>query len=105
MIRSPKFKVGDKVRVIKYGHLIWQNKPEEVRLGFKVYEETDSLVWYDMRPEKIGKEGVVVNVSITQGIPKYSTDPLGAWLDEEQLEKVNIWYSFKEWLKRRAFPY
>ena len=69
-----KYKTGDRVRIINYGHIIWSNL-------------TGVMVEHDIQPHLVGKEAVVQYSVITQGIPKYSLD-LFAWADESQLEKI-----------------
>ena len=75
-----KFKIGDKVRIIGYGHLFWSyDKP------------SDKIpTWYDMSPELVGQIGIIANITNTQGIPKYALKGPNkyAWYDEKQLEKV-----------------
>lgn len=75
-----KFKVGDSVRIIKYGHLFWS------------YDNPESVIptWYDMSPELIGQIGIVVKATRTQGICHYALKGPSkyAWYNEEQLEKV-----------------
>ena len=83
-----KFKTGDKVRVIKYGHPYWswQKMP-----GMKMLSKDKSPYWYDKSPELVGQEGVIDKVTKTQGNYKYSINGIKgkyAWYDEDQLEKV-----------------
>jgi len=72
-----KFNVGDKVRVVGYGHLIF---------GFENGRKTTTDICADL----VGKEGTVKEVTETQGKIKYALDGLSktAWYDEKQLEKV-----------------
>lgn len=83
-----KFKVGDKVRVIRYGHPFWswQKIP-----GAKLLSKDKSPYWYDMSPDLVGKEGTICKVTSTQGDIQYAINGISgkyAWYDEEQLEKV-----------------
>jgi len=49
--RKPLYSIGDKVRIINYGHLIWENRnAEDPKLSF-----TD-VVWRDMSPDLVGQE-------------------------------------------------
>jgi len=94
-----KFKVGDKVKVINYGHLIWQNKTNQdlerqfhKEHGFTykelpVLSDDGKTQWLDLSPELVGKEGVVDKISDSgdyalNGLSKY------AWYSEKQLELV-----------------
>lgn len=67
-----KFNVGDKVRIINYGHMaVWQGKD------------------FDMTPEIIGKEGIICIANggyqgyAINGIPEKH-----AWYNEDQLELI-----------------
>jgi hypothetical protein len=74
-----KLKVGDKVRVINYGSLLWEN------------DKYGNLTTFDMSPELIGKEGVVSKVTKTQGVTEYAVDGIPekhAWYDRDQLERL-----------------
>ena len=88
--KKPKYKVGDRVKIINYGSTIWEPKNVEEKLSFPVIEETEHFRILDMSPDLVGKEGVVDIVTITQGEPKYAIDGLRkhAWYDEEQMELV-----------------
>tara|TARA_R110000796_G_scaffold59371_1_gene136821 strand:+ start:24918 stop:25145 length:228 start_codon:yes stop_codon:yes gene_type:complete len=69
-----KFKVGDKVEVIKYGHAIWS--------------AADDVI--DIDPQLVGQQGVVVEAEICQNLKHYALDGLSkyAWYDEQQLKLV-----------------
>ena len=90
-MRKPLYKSGDKVKIVKYGHLIWQNKklysPE---ISYPIFKENDTIMWLDLSPELVGQEGVVDEVVMTQGIPNYSINGLNkhAWYQEPQMELV-----------------
>ena len=74
-----KLKVGDRVRVINYGALLWEN------------DKYGNLITFDMNPELIGKEGVVSKVTKTQGVTEYAVDGIPqrhAWYDRGQLERL-----------------
>lgn len=87
-----KFKIGDQVRVIKYGHPFWENKKaDDEPLNFPIIYEDGDLVVKDMYPEIVGKEGVVYQITLTQGKWKYGVTGIrgkSAWYDEQQLEKL-----------------
>ncbi len=62
--KEPKYKVGDKVEIIKYGSIIWENKhSDDPKLNFKVYAEDENFRYLDMNPELIGKVGIITKVS------------------------------------------
>jgi len=96
--RKPKYQVGDQVRVVNYGSLIWISKnqtPEELKMYENmlknIYHEDDKVWWVDMGKDLIGKVGTVGTVSVTQGVPAYSLDGIpekASWYQEGQLEFV-----------------
>jgi hypothetical protein len=74
-----KFKVGDRVTIINYGHIGWIHKEEFERLTriygptkLKIIHEEDKMLSYDLRPELLGEEAVITKAIVTQGIDKYS---------------------------------
>lgn len=82
-----KYKVGDKVKIVNYGHLMWSHK----KMSFPVVSEDGGIVWMDMSAELVGQEGVVNKITITQGNPEYGIDGIKgkcAWYNENQLEKL-----------------
>lgn len=123
-----KFKIGDKVKVVEYGHLMFiykeryqeesdyfaktqaefDNDMSKMLLGedavFKdleslkgksepdnIYKDVGDMWWVDMSPDLISKEGVICEVTNTQGRFKYAVDGIKgkhAWYDEKQLELV-----------------
>jgi len=93
-MKGAKFKIGQKVRVIKYGHPIWHNKTTQSLkegLSFPVIKEDDEMIWYDINSELVGKTGVIDGESKTQGVFHYSIKGIPgkhAWYDENQLEKI-----------------
>lgn len=78
-----KIKIGDKVKIVNYGHLIWSFAEEP---NLKLYKKDHSFYYYDLRPEWVGKETVIIGLS-GDG-KKYSTE-LFSWADENQLELVD----------------
>lgn len=90
---KPKFKVGDKVRVVGYGSIHWEGKKVHPvsRFERKPYYEDDDFRYIDMQPELVGKVGVVDTVSLTQGRYMYAVDGIPgkhAWYSEGQLKAV-----------------
>lgn len=87
--RKPIYGIGDKVKIVNYGSLLWEAKP--CTPVFKVYKETEELYWTDITPELVGKEALIKEVSMTQGIPSYALSGVNkvAWYGEEQLEMIN----------------
>ena len=64
-----KFKIGDKVRIVNYGHLI-------------VYEEG----FIDMSPNEVGQIGIVNDISENGKYRLSKQQGKLAWFDEKQLE-------------------
>lgn len=91
-MKKPKYKVGDRVKIIKYGHLFWLNKSvTDISEETPVFFEDDDFLWFDMSPELVGKIGYVSEVTITQEISQYALDGIkskSAWYDEGQLRKL-----------------
>lgn len=76
-----KFGLGDKVKIVNYGHLMWSN---DIRFGF-VGEK-------DISTELVGQIGMVEKAHLTQKKPSYFLKGIKgklAWYDEEQLEMVS----------------
>lgn len=81
-----KYKIGDKVEIINFGSLLFENKHStDPKLNFKVYAEDENFRYLDMNPELIGKIGIITKVSggeyAINGIPGKS-----AWYNELQLK-------------------
>jgi len=95
METEPNYKIGDKVRIVNYGHLMWtiQNQPNESSFieTLPVSVIYGDLVWFDVNHGIVGKEGVVSDVSITQGVPQYSIKGIpekNSWYSEGQMELI-----------------
>jgi len=89
--KIPLYKVGQEVKIIKYGSLIWVTKNgPSIFDSFTTYSETDTIKFVDISPGLIGQRGVIDQVTITQEIPKYALKgPYKyAWYDEEQLQLI-----------------
>lgn len=100
-----KFKPGDRVKIVIYGHLIWINKRETVK-GVPVKPEgvisENETTWFiDIRPELVGKEDTVrgsynylygnkgqESEMIDRQKCQYCLIDSGAWFAEFQLEKI-----------------
>lgn len=80
-----KFKVGDIVRVVNYGHLIWD-----------INASNDGIIDVDINPEIVGRRGIIVKAYTTQGNDRYAIEldlingsrGKYAWYDNEQLELI-----------------
>lgn len=93
-MKEPKYSIGNKVKIINYGHLIWQSKDSQqldLNLKFPIIYEDDEDKYLDMTSSIVGKEGVITKISMTQGMPQYSIEGIPekvAWYDEQQLELI-----------------
>ena len=88
-----KFNIGDKVKIINYGHLMCEHVDDHVKIkGCPVYKTEGKYVFVDMEPHLKGRRGLISGITKTQGDWGYKIvfkhDSL-AWLDEEQLELIN----------------
>lgn len=84
-----KFKTGDKVRIVNYGHLIWSWTEIKETATFKFIGQSENkMFWYDMCPERVEKEDVVLEVKETQDSWGYSLVNNGAWYSDKNLELI-----------------
>ena len=77
--------VGDKVRIVNYGHLIWSR--DGMELPIHSTSNDGKIKWYDIRPDLVGEETVIIDITETQGKKKYGTS-LFYWANKNQLEKL-----------------
>jgi len=87
-----EFNIGDNVRIVKYGHLIWESKtmPGQ-RSNQKSYYEDDKRAWIDIVPHIVGKEGKVYQKIKTDNGYRYSLSGISgkhSWYYFEQLELI-----------------
>lgn len=91
-MENQKYKVGDEVKIVKYGALIWENKNvKEPKSSLPLIYEDENIRWLDLCPEVVGQTGIVVKSTMTQKKPLYAIDGIegkGAWYCEEQMEKI-----------------
>lgn len=86
-----RYKAGDTVKVVNYGHLFWEHKNVKVKLDFPIVYEDEHVLWKDMSPEIIGKTGIISEVKKIQGQYEYCIEGIPekhAWYYEDQLEMV-----------------
>ena len=83
--------IGDKVRIINYGHAIWLNKGDDL-VGCVLLREMENKDLIDIHPELVGREGVIQHVRKLKGEEScYSLSGISgktAWYAQEQLEKI-----------------
>ena len=89
-MKKPKFKLGDKVKIVNYGAIVWTSKrlsKSVIPDSYKFLEENDTVFVYDTNPDLVGQEGIVEKVSGNQ----YALQGpyIHAWYNEEQLELIN----------------
>lgn len=88
---KPIYKVGDKVEIVNYGHLIFESKNVKERMSFPLIKETEKLRWLDMSADLVGQEGIVEEVSTSGENPSYvirGVKGKSAWYDEGQMKLV-----------------
>lgn len=89
-----KYNTGDKVKIVKYGSLIWVNKnTKEQESSLPLVYEDENFKWLDLHPEVVGQTGVVSEVSLVQGTPQYAIDGIkgkSAWYYEKQMELLKV---------------
>ncbi len=86
------FKKGDKVRIIKYGSLIWMNKKaENPKVSWPIVSEDENRIWYDPMSQLIGKEGIIEERNDRTERLQYSIRGIPgkhAWYNGDQLELI-----------------
>ena len=109
-------KVGDKVKIVKYGCTMWANKSSlkewgiEKGLGYPILSENDVWIVYDDCSHMVGMEGIIETVKgkkgegngvsyaldITTEVKQPDKDSWEsyritkvAWYNEEQLELID----------------
>lgn len=94
IMSDTKFKVGDRVRIVNYGHLIYVH-PESTMLELftsKPYSKSKEMVTFDLNPRIIGTEWIITEAKVIQGIDGYEihndTNTI-AWVHNNQLELIN----------------
>lgn len=91
--------IGNRIKIVNYGHLIMFSKREEHRenreriaKAFPLIGEDDIGYYYDMRPELVGREGVIVNKTITETSARYSImfndGNRISWFADKQVEAI-----------------
>lgn len=90
---TPKFKVGDRVRVVYYGHII--SSPNQPSPEAILFRKTATQLLYDVAPDLVGRIGTIEAVKIlpygeNQRISVYTMKGLAKIEPyfEEQLELV-----------------
>lgn len=84
------YKVGDKVKIVNYGHAVWEHKSVG-ESSLPLIKEYESVRLVDLQPYLIGQQGVVGQVVIIQERPSYAVEGISgksAWYYEDQLEAV-----------------
>lgn len=79
-MKKNRFDIGDKVKVVEYGSLVWINHGE------------GAISYKDISPDLVGQIGIVSIVKECQGRWDYALERIkgkSAWYNEDQLEMVN----------------
>ena len=80
-MEESKFKIGDRVMIVKYGHPAY------------VQNENMKKVMFDTAPNLVGKVGTIDQTKEVKGEYVYALEGIKekyAWYDAEQLEKFEI---------------
>lgn len=87
---TPKFNKGDKVKIIKYGSIIWINKKSPKPNNAVIIYENEDFWHIDIMPEIVGQIGIVTDVVNRQNKVTYAINGPNkhAWYHEEQLELI-----------------
>lgn len=91
-MKEPKYKIGDRVRVVNYGSLLMTNEEWHKTTLAPIVLKDGNIVWLDIAPELVGKEGTVKEASSQTGLHKYAIEGIPgktSWYTEGQMEKVN----------------
>lgn len=87
---NKEIKIGDKVRVVGAGGIVFSVDPM-ISKSFVYLGYEDGFHWYDILPGIVGRDGVVVDITETQGNKKYSLSGIpekSSWYSDDQLELV-----------------
>jgi hypothetical protein len=89
-----KLSVGDKVKIINYGHFTWAYKDAWHKMysskPSNIIKETEGAYHFDISPEKVGQEDTIKLISEPQpGLIRYGLEKNGSWYSKEQLELIN----------------
>jgi hypothetical protein len=91
--------IGDRIRIVNYGHKLLFTKDEMRKQDresfgktFPIIGEDETFYYYDLRPELVGQEGEIVNKILHGTLVKYSilfdSGNRISWFSERQLEKI-----------------
>jgi len=91
--------IGDRVKIVNYGHMIMfsknsKNNPykDGIAKTFPLIFEDDTSLYYDIRPELIGREGNIVNKITDNHSGRYSVmfddGNRMSWFSDRQIEKI-----------------
>lgn len=84
-----EFEIGDSVKVVKYGSLMWTSRNSNYKLPCPIVSITNHLIFYDRSPDLVGQNGIIREISHTGQSVKYALEGVRgktAWYDKEQLE-------------------
>lgn len=85
------FKIGDKVEIVNYGHLLWSNKKEiesqgGVPKGWNLLNDDGVVLTIDVAPELVGQTGIIVKGDDTYAVEGISGKH--AWYNRKQLKLI-----------------
>lgn len=78
-------KIGDRVKVVHYGHLLISYK----EMPYQLMNKGVGMYRYDVLPDIVGKEGVIEAIDRDTGqFIIVGIDEKAAWYNESQLEMI-----------------
>ena len=97
---DPKYRLGDVVKIVNYGHLIWawEDAIGDAPISFKEYSRDEpeeeggrTLIWFDIAPQVVGEKAIIGEID--KGRYRLQFMPNGnksAWFTEIQMEPSNL---------------
>lgn len=95
-MKKPKFKLGDRVKIVNYGCKLTISKQDykDFELKYPILKDKGNFLIVDDRPERLGKITTIEKVDADNFGNQYSTTTMGSWYDESQLKKLNLFERF-----------
>ena len=84
-----KYRIGDQVKIVEYGLMAWTK--EKIIDG--KWRVLDTPEWFDMSPERVGRIGIIIKATETQGKDGYvlwsKKDGRTAWYHNDQIKLLH----------------
>jgi len=90
-MKKKTFNIGDKVKVVNYGALVFEAFDCDRPLPLPVYKEDKEQNYraYDIRPELVGRMAIIAGGSDKHGYSLQFKDDEISWFNLSQLELIN----------------